>query len=94
MPRKILGRNYSGDGSAPPSGKKAPVGSLRSSGGFDRGVCGETRELPRADRRNMALFFCFFLDFAQGYAGPSWRDPALLAAIAPCPGAALRPWVV
>jgi len=70
MPRKILGRNYSGDGSAPPSGKKAPVGSLRSSGGFDRGVCGETRELPRADRRNMALFSCLFFDFAQRHAGP------------------------
>ena len=55
MPTNILGRNYSGDGSAPASGKKAPAASLRSSGGIDRGVCGETRELLRAGRRNMAL---------------------------------------
>ena len=60
MTTNICGRNYSGDGPAPASGKKAPVASLRSSGGIDRGVCGETRELLRADRRNMALFFLFF----------------------------------
>ena len=94
MTTHICSRNYSGDGSAPASGKKAPVASLRSSGGIDRGVCGETRELLRAGRRNMALSESSFLDFAPCYAGPSWRDPALLAAVAPCPGAALRPWVL